>query len=68
MIPNSDELLWKARYGYEEGAFSYIEFIDATKTCNEIKMDYIDTLYSYYKALANIERATGKNPVSSEVR
>ena len=61
ILINSDDLLWKAQFGYEEGALSYIEFIDAMKTYNEIKIEYIEALYSYCSAIAEFERAMGND-------
>jgi len=57
ILVNSRELLWKAQYGYEEGAFSYLEFMDAMKTYNEIQREYIEAVYRYYGAVAKCERA-----------
>ncbi len=57
ILVNSDDLLWKAQYGYEEGAFSYLEFMDAMKTYNEIQREYIEAVYKYYGAIAKCERA-----------
>jgi len=57
ILVNSQDLLWKAQYGYEEGAFSYLEFMDAMKTYNEIQSEYIGTVYRYYGAIAKCERA-----------
>lgn len=57
ILVNSDDLLWKAQYGYEEGAFSYLEFMDAMKTYNEIQKEYIEAVYRYYGAIAKCERA-----------
>lgn len=57
ILVNSRDLLWKAQYGYEEGAFSYLEFMDAMKTYNEIQREYIEAVYRYYGAVAKCERA-----------
>jgi len=59
ILVNSDELLWKAQFGYEEGAFSYLAFMDSMRTYNEVQIEYIKTLYKYYEALARCERVTG---------
>lgn len=59
LLSHSDELLRKAQYGYQEGAFSYLDFIDALKTYNDTQSEYIKTYYDYYRSIAKCERATG---------
>ena len=66
IIEKSEELATMARKGYEKGATSYLEVLEAQRTVRNTRRDYISALAGYAKAVAQLEWATGC-PVESEV-
>jgi len=44
---------------YEEGEASYLEVLEAGRTLRTTRTEYVQTLFAYQSALADLERATG---------
>lgn len=54
-----DELVRIATRSYEEGEMGYLEVSEALRTSNRIKAEYLEALYAYQAAYADLEEATG---------
>lgn len=60
VLPGAESAFDAARRGYSEGKFDYLMVLDAQRTLFEAEASYIDSLVSYHKAKADIERLTGQ--------
>lgn len=58
-LSRAQELLNMAQTGYERGATSYIELLDAQNVYRNEQAEYIRALVAYNTALANLERSVG---------
>ncbi len=58
-LTNAKELLGMAQTGYEKGASSYLEVLDAQNVYRNEQADYARALADYNIALATLERAVG---------
>jgi cobalt-zinc-cadmium efflux system outer membrane protein len=58
-LPAALDALEKARKGYEQGKFSYLEWVDAEHSLVSLRTRWITTLTLYHKTLAAIGRLTG---------
>jgi len=71
ILDKSEKLAGMARTGYEKGATSYLEVLEAQRTLRSIKTTYYSALANYAKALAQLEWASGFDlpaPGSPEVK
>jgi cobalt-zinc-cadmium efflux system outer membrane protein len=59
ILKNADELLEARRYGYQRGANSLLELIDAQRADNQIRQDADQAQAELAKARIQLERATG---------
>lgn len=59
ILEQSERLAQLARTGYERGATSYLEVLEAQRTLRSTKTDYISALAKYAEAIARLEWATG---------
>jgi cobalt-zinc-cadmium efflux system outer membrane protein len=59
-LPASRDAMNKARIGYEQGKFSYLEWVDAERSFVSLRARWINTLADYHKTLAAIGRLTGE--------
>lgn len=53
-------LLELARQAYQEGELDILGLVDAVRTANETKEDYVETLYRYHRDALELERAAGQ--------
>lgn len=58
-LSRAQELLNMAQTGYERGATSYIELLDAQSVYRNEEAEYARALAAYNTALANLERSVG---------
>lgn len=58
-LPAAQDALEKARTGYGQGKFSYLEWLDAEHSLVALRTRWITTLALYHKTLAAIGRLTG---------
>lgn len=58
-LVNAKELLGMAQTGYEKGASTYLEVLDAQNVYRNEQVDYARALAEYNIALATLERAVG---------
>ena len=61
IIPGAQSVFDAAQEGYKYGKFSHLEMLDAQRTLFEVKQQYIETLASYHKARADVNRLVGDN-------
>jgi len=55
----AEQLAAMARLGYEEGALTYLEVLEARRTVRAVQVEYLATLGAYHKALARLTWAVG---------
>ncbi len=68
ILPTMEEVFNSIQEGYRFGKFSYLEVLDAQRSFFESKSKYLESLISYHKAYAEIERliAGFKEEVTNE--
>jgi len=54
-------LLDLAKKAHETNEVNILELVDASRTANETKEDYVDALYGYQRAVLNLENAAGQS-------
>ncbi len=59
LLHQSRKVLEGIIYSYQRGETSLLEVLNAQRTFNEIQTTYIETLYNYYTALVELEKAAG---------
>ena len=58
-LDQAKELLTMAQFGYERGATSYLELLDAQRVARVEQAEYAKALTTYRLALASLTRAVG---------
>ncbi|MGD9849729.1 MAG: TolC family protein [Nitrospirales bacterium] len=53
-------LLEIAQHDREKGQLGILELVDAVRAAHETKEDYLDTLFSYHRAVIRLENAAGQ--------
>ena len=59
ILPQSDSLLRRVTQGYQLGASTILDLIDAQATLRTVRIAYYGAIAQYRQALAQLERATG---------
>jgi cobalt-zinc-cadmium efflux system outer membrane protein len=59
VIPSGEDALRFARDGYERGAFSYIDVLEAQRALSDAQLRRIEALRSYHRARASLARLAG---------
>jgi len=59
IVADAEELMRMAQTGYQEGAMSYLEALDARRALTEARTAYYQALADYQKSVAALQRATG---------
>jgi cobalt-zinc-cadmium efflux system outer membrane protein len=62
VLPQSQELLNKAQFGYERGGTTLLEYLEAQRTFRNTRAEYLTVLGDNARARAELERATGQGP------
>jgi cobalt-zinc-cadmium efflux system outer membrane protein len=62
VIPGAQSAFEAASEGYRQGKFGYLDVLDAQRTLFEARGQYVSSLATYHKALADLDRATGRLP------
>lgn len=60
VVAKSEELATMARKGYEKGANTYLELLEAQRTLRSVRSDYYSALAEHAKAVAQLEWAVGR--------
>lgn len=60
VVPKAGEAYSSIFEGYREGKFSLLDVLDAQRTVFDTKLEYVDALRAYHRALADVERLTGR--------
>lgn len=68
ILDKSEQLAQMARVGYEKGATSYLEVLEAQRTLRSVKTEYYSALANYAKALAQLGWAAGRDSADIEVK
>lgn len=59
IVEKSEQLALMARTGFEKGATSYLELLEAQRTLRLVRTDYLTALANHSKSLARLEWASG---------
>ncbi len=59
VLPKAQLAFDAARQGYEEGRFDYLYILDAQRTLFRTQAQYVDSVETYHKAQADVERLIG---------
>lgn len=65
VLGESERLLDMNRKGYERGALTLLEVLEAQRTLKAVKMEYRQLLVNYQIALAQLERVVGREIIIS---
>lgn len=60
ILPGAEEVFNASREAYKEGKIDYLNVLDAQRTYFEVRMQYIDVLAAYHKAVADMECLIGQ--------
>ena len=56
-----NEILRQSKISYEEGAIGYVEYLQALNLAFETKVQYLNSIFNYNKAIINLENLTTEN-------
>jgi len=59
IIPNAHKAYEQAEYGFNRGAFSFLDLLDAQRTLNEVQSDYLEIISLLYKSGTQIDFLMG---------
>jgi len=59
LLQKAQEVLDGKTYSYRRGETSLLEVLDAQRTHDDVRANYVETLYNYLSALAGLERNAG---------
>jgi outer membrane protein, heavy metal efflux system len=65
ILPGAQKAFDGINEGYRFGKFGYLDVLDSQKTLFAAKGQYLEALADYHKAVADVERLTGK-PLASD--
>jgi cobalt-zinc-cadmium efflux system outer membrane protein len=60
IMPSAQFAFDAAQEGYQQGKFGYLEVLDAQRTLFEAKVQYLEALEEYHKAIVEIEGLIGE--------
>ncbi len=60
LLPQANEVYRAAATSYQAGEITYLEFLQARQTLISARSTYIDALYHYNAAIAQLEKAVGR--------
>jgi cobalt-zinc-cadmium efflux system outer membrane protein len=58
VLPGADEALKQTGEGYEAGRFSYLDVLEARRTTGSARIQYLQALTDYHRALHTVEALT----------
>lgn len=59
IVPRTQDLLRKTQIGYEQGASTYLDLLEAQRTAKQVQLEYLEALAGTLRAEANLENAIG---------
>ncbi len=62
ILPRTEELLSATRAGFEKGLSSFLEVLDAQRISQQIRTDYLASLYDAVRARISLDHALGTIP------
>lgn len=65
-IPQARKALELARAGYEQGAFSYLEIVDASRGLNALQERSVAALQAFHENQITIDRLTGQSGITDK--
>ena len=60
MIPQAERALELAQDGYNRGAFSYLDVLEAQRALSDARQNRVDSLRSYHSNEAALDRLTAR--------
>ncbi len=60
LLPTAQEAVERARQGYNQGGFSYLDVLDAQRVLSNARMQRISALSSYHRARVALKRLAGE--------
>jgi cobalt-zinc-cadmium efflux system outer membrane protein len=60
VLPDAEKSIMTMQEGYQAGRFSYLDINDARRTLNTARVQYLQALSEYHKAVAEIEALTNR--------
>jgi outer membrane protein, heavy metal efflux system len=60
VLPGAEKSVTTMQEGYQAGRFSYLDVNDARRTLNSARVQYVQALSEYHKAVAEIEALTNR--------
>lgn len=60
ILPSAERAFEAARNGYQQGKFGYLDMLDAQRTMLDVRTRYIESLSSYHKTVAVLDRLAGR--------
>jgi len=66
-LREADELVRIATRSYEAGEMSYLDLTEALRTLSQIRTEYTNALNDYYVSLFDLETATGRAMISTDL-
>ncbi len=61
VLPSAESVFEASKEGYSQGKLDYLNLLDAQRTLFEAKVQFIDALVSYHRAIADVERLIGRD-------
>jgi cobalt-zinc-cadmium efflux system outer membrane protein len=59
LLDEAETIVDRKAYSYQRGETSILEALNARRTCNEIQLSYVETLYNCVATFVELERACG---------
>ncbi len=61
ILPAAQRVLDAVKEGYQEGAFSFLDMLEAQSTLYESHESYVQSLGKYHIAVIDLEKILGRN-------
>jgi outer membrane protein, heavy metal efflux system len=66
LLAKTQQAVETARYAYERGAISLLDLLDAIRTNQDIRTEYLTAVHDYWVAAYSLDRAVGRDLVPDE--
>jgi outer membrane protein, heavy metal efflux system len=66
LLEKTQRAVETARYAYRHGAISLLDLLDAVRTNQDIRTEYLTAVHDYWVAVYSVDRAVGRDLVPDE--
>ena len=66
LLDKTQRAVESARYAYERGAISLLDLLDAIRTNQDIRTEYLTAVHDYWVAAYSLDRAVGRDLIPDE--